>query len=139
MTAALAPAILSGCAFVQQVFPGLAMNDAEMVGMLNSFSEGEVEAAELARRTSTTPDVQAFAGRVLMEHRQLAKHNDLLARQLHVTPREPALATKLKADHEEAMHQLEGKLGSEFDRAYVVYEIAPHVQAVGLLETAAKP
>jgi putative membrane protein len=137
-TAAVATGILSGCAFIQQAFPGLAMTDAEMVGVLNSFSEGEVEAAELARRTSTTPDVQAFAGRVLNEHRQLAEHNGRLARQLHIIPREPALASKLKADHEHEMHHLEGKSGTDFDRAYVEYEIARHVRTFGLLEAAAE-
>jgi putative membrane protein len=137
MTAALAHGILYGCAFMQQALPGLAMTDAEMVGVLNSFSEGEVEAADLARRTSTTSDVQAFAGRVLNEHRQLTQHNERLARQLGITPREPALASELKANHQQAMHDLELKLGSDFDRAYVEYEIARHVQAFGLLKAAA--
>ncbi len=138
LTTTLAPVILYGCAFVQQAVPGLAMTDAEMVGVLNSFSEGEVQAAELARRTSTTFDVQAFAGRVLHEHRQLAEHNGRLAQQLHITPQEPALASRLKAAHEQAMHDLEGKLGADFDRAYVEYEIARHVRAYGLMETAAE-
>jgi putative membrane protein len=138
ITAVLAHGLFSGCAFVQQSLPGLAMTDAEMVGVLNSFSEEEVEAAELARRTSTTSDVQAFAGRVLNEHQQLAQQNERLARQLHITPREPALASELKATHQRAMHDLEGKVGSDFDRAYVEYEIARHVQAFGLMETAAE-
>jgi putative membrane protein len=138
MATALAPVILCSCALVQQAVPGLAMTDAEMVGVLNSLSEGEVEVAELARRTSTTSDVQAFAGRVLHEHRQLAKHNRRLAQQLHITPQEPALASSLKTDHEQAIHDLEGKSGSEFDRAYVKYEIARHVRAFGLMETAAE-
>ena len=132
MTAVLAHGLFYGCAFIQQSLPGLAMTDAEMVGVLHSFSEEEVEAAELARRTSTTSDVQAFAGRVLNEHRQLAQQNERLARQLHITPRE------LKATHQQAMHDLEGKVGSDFDRAYVEYEIARHVQAFGLMETAAE-
>ena len=138
MTVALAHGILYGCALMQQALPGLTMTDAEMVGVLNSISEGEAEAANLARRTSTTSDVQAFAGRVLNEHRQLAQHSERLARQLHITPREPALASELKATHQQAMHDLEGKLGSDFDRAYVEYEIARHVQAFGLMKTAAE-
>ena len=138
MTAALAHGLFYGCAFVQQTLPGLAMTDAEMVGVLNNFSLEEVEAAELARRRSTTSDVQAFAGRVLNEHRQSAAHNERLAGQLHITPREPALASELKANHQQAMHDLGGKLGPDFDRAYVEYEIARHVQAFGLMKTAAE-
>ena len=38
MTAVLAHGLFYGCAFVQQSLPGLAMTDAEMVGVLNSFS-----------------------------------------------------------------------------------------------------
>lgn len=137
MTVALVHGILYGCALMQQALPGLAMTDAEMVGVLNSISEGEAEAANLARRTSTTSDVQAFAGRVLNEHRQLTEQNKRLARQLGITPREPALASQLKANHREAMHDLEGKLGSDFDQAYLEYAITRHVQAFGLLEAAA--
>jgi putative membrane protein len=137
MTAALTPAIFYGCAYVQQTVPGLAMTDAEMVGVLNSLSEGEAEAAELAKRMSNTSEVQAFAGRVLNEHRQLAEHNDRLARQLHIAPQHPALASRLRADHEQSMHDLEGKSGSDFDRAYVEHEIVRHLRAFGLLEAAA--
>ena len=138
LSAALPLGIFYGCAFVQNLQPGLVLTDAEMVGVLESFSDDEAQAAELARQASTSPEVQAFAGRVLNEHRQLADQNRRLGRHLDLPSREPALAAKLKADHEAAMHALQMKSGADFDRAYVQYEIDRHVQAFGLIESAAE-
>jgi putative membrane protein len=138
ISTALAILMLGGCAYVQQTLPSLMLTDAEMVGVLNSISAGEVEAAELARQMSSTSEIQSFAGRVLNEHHQLVEIHGRLAQQLDLTPQLPALASLLKSTHETAMHDLEGKSGSAFDRAYIHYEIARHVRAFTLLEAAAE-
>ena len=65
MTVALAHGLLYGCAFVQQTLPGLTMTDAEMVGVLNSFSEEEDEADErllAVGRRQAEAAVQPFDG-----------------------------------------------------------------------------
>lgn len=130
--------ILVGCASFQQLFPGLTMSDANIVSVLDSIDQGEIDAARLARAKSSTPEVQAFAGRVLNEHRELALANERLAVQLSLQPEPPALATDLNQDHERAMQELRAMSGSAFDQAYVRYEIQQHVRAFNFLEAAAE-
>lgn len=135
---AVAISTLCGCAFMQRTLPGLTMSDANLVSVLDSLGENEIDAALLARQKASTPEVQAFAGRILNEHRQLAEANARLAEQLSLKPEPPALAAKLKDAHEHAMRKLRTQSGEAFDRAYVKHEIDQHVLAFTFMEAAAE-
>jgi putative membrane protein len=138
IVAAFVGSILVGCAFFQQVLPGLTLSDANVVGLLDSIDEGEMDAAQLAQTQASDPEVQAFAGRVLHEHRDLIEANGRLAAQLSLEPERPSLASHFKQAHEQAMRSLRAMSGAAFDRAYVRYEIQQHVQAFNVLEAAAE-
>jgi len=130
--------VFSGCAFFQQLLPGLTMSDTNVVSVLDSIDEGEIDAAQVAQKQASDPEVQAFAGRLLNEHRQLAEANGRLATKLSLEPDPPSLASHLKQAHEKAMRDLRAMSGAAFDRAYVQYEIQQHVQAFNFLEAAAE-
>jgi len=139
MTAAVfGSALLFGCTFFEHMFPGLTLSDADILGVLDSFDQREIDAARVAQAKASTPAVQSFAGRVLNEHRELALANGRLAEQLSLQPEPSALATHLNRDHERAMQELRALSGPAFDRAYVRYEIEQHVRAFNFLEAAAK-
>ncbi len=141
ITLIILPAVTSlfvGCASFQKLLPGLTMTDANLVSVLDTLDENEIDAARLAREKASAPQVQAFAGRVLNEHRELAEGNERLAEQLALQPHPPALAVQLKEAHEKAMQSLRGASGTAFDRAYVQHEIQQHVQAFNFLEAAAE-
>src|SRR6476620_4271152 len=121
VTALAGPAFV-GCAFFQQLLPGLTMSDANVVSVLDSIDEGQMDAAQLAQKQASDPGVQAFAGRVLNEHRQLADANGRLATQLSLEPDPTSLASHLKQAHEKTMRNLRAMSGAAFDRAYVQYE-----------------
>ena len=114
------------------------MSDASVLNVLNTIGEEELDAARLARQTATTAEVQAFAGRVLLEHHELMEKNQLVAQSIEVHPKPPALAATLRETHGKEMERLEAKFGTDFDRAYIEYEIALHVQAFLLVENAAE-
>jgi putative membrane protein len=135
--AAIVGSMSGGCAFLQETFPGLTLSDSHVISVLNSLGESEIEAARLARDKASTPEVQAFAGRVLNEHRELAETNGRLAEQLSVQPRPPALAIQLNEAHERAMGRLRATSGPAFDRAYLAHEIRQHLKALHFVEAAA--
>jgi putative membrane protein len=136
--AAVVGFISGGCAFLQQTLPGVTLSDSNVISVLDSLDEGEIEAARLARDKASAPEVQAFAGRVLNEHRDLAEANGRLAAQLSVQPKPPALVNQLNAAHERAMRRLRSISGPAFDRAYVAHEIKQHVMALNFVEAAAE-
>ena len=88
------------------------MSDANVVSVLDSIGEGEMDAAQLAQKQASDPEVQAFAGRVLSEHRQLAEANGRLATQLSLQPDPPSLVSHLKQAHEKAMRDLRAMSGA---------------------------
>ena len=130
--------LVASCAFVQETLPGLALSDSDVVSVLDRIGEGEIQAAQLAQEKGSAPEVKAFAGRVLNEHRQLVEANGRLAEQLSLQPESPAFASQLKQAHEKAMRRLRAKSGAAFDRAYVDYEIQQHVRAFTFVEAAAE-
>ena len=138
MVATVVGPVFVGCAFFQQILPGLTMSDANVVSVLNSIDEGEMDAAQLAQKQASDPEVQAFAGRVLNEHRELAEAKEQLATQLSLQPEPPSRASHLKQAHDKAMRDLRAMSGAAFDRAYVQYEIQQHVLALNFLEAAAE-
>lgn len=135
---AIAIPTLWGCAFMQRTLPGMTMSDSNLISVLDRLGENEIDAALLAQQKASDPEVKAFAGRVLNEHRQLADTNARLAGQLSLQPEPPALAAELQHAHEQAMRKLRTQSGPAFDRAYVKHEIAQHVLAVNFMETAAE-
>ena len=130
--------LLFGCSVSEQLFPALTLSDADILGLLDSLDQREIDAARLAQSRASSPEVQAFAGRVLSEHRHLASANDRLAAELSLQPQSSALATHLNQDHERAMQKLAALSGAAFDRGYVRYEIEQHVRAFNFLEAAAE-
>jgi putative membrane protein len=138
LVATIMSLLLEGCAWFQQTLPGVTLSDANVLSVLDSLSEGEIAAARLAQEKASAPEVQAFAGRVLNEHRQLIEATGRLATQLGVAPRPPALVSHLNDTHEEAMRALRTTSGPAFDRAYVEYEIQHHVTAFNFVEAAAQ-
>lgn len=138
IVAAVFSPMAGGCAFLQQSLPGVALSDSKVIGVLDSLDDSEIAAARLAQEKASAPEVQAFAGRVLNEHRQSAEGNERLAAALSLQPESPTLVSQLTEAHEQAMHQLRATSGPTFDRAYVAYEIKRHVMAFNFVEAAAE-
>lgn len=136
--ATLAGSWFFGCASFQRVVPGLTLSDPNIVSVLDRLDENEIAAARIALAKASAPEVRAFAGRILNEHRESADASAQLATELLLQPKPPALAFDLKKAHEEAMRELSTKSGAAFDRAYLRYEIQQHIRAFTLLEAAAE-
>src|SRR5262245_25904894 len=136
--ATLANLLLLGCALLQELVPGLTLSDSNIVDLLDRLDESEMDAARLAQTKASDPQVQAFAGRVLNEHRELTEANGRLAGQLSLQPEPSSLVSHLQQAHEQAMRKLRALSGPAFDRAYVEHEIRQHVWAFNFLETTAE-
>ena len=137
-TTITASLLLVSCAFFQHNMPALTMSDANLIDVLNTINKNEIASAELARDKSTSAHVQAFADRVLKEHQESIASNRRVAQQMDVQPTSPSLASKLKQDQIDDMETLRSKSDFDFDRIYIQQEIAKHVQALELVQTAAE-
>ena len=129
--------IVAGCSFLQETMPGVTLSDANVMSVLQSLDQSEIDMAQLAQEKTSDPWVKAFASRVLNEHRGLTQANGRLAEELSLEPQSSLLASQLRQAHENEMRTLRAATGAAFDRAYVEYEIRQHVRALGFVEAAA--
>lgn len=130
LTAAL---LLSGCSLVQGTMPASTMSNPEILGLLTTIHSGEIEAGQLAKQAASAPQVRAFASRMVSEHQTMKQNIDGLAKDLHVQPYKPALASTIEGIHQKTMEQLRTKSGSDFDKTYMAYEVKMHEHAVALV------
>lgn len=129
---------LAACSMIEEQLPGLTLSDSNVMSVLHSLGQAEIDAAQLAQQKAAAPEVRAFAARVLKEHREIDDANRHLAADLSVEPQTPVLASEFATAHEDAMGTLRATSGSAFDRAYVAHEIRQHVRAFNFLQAAAE-
>lgn len=137
-TAAILGAVVAACSLIEETLPGLTLSDSNVMSVLDSLGKNEIDAARLAQQKAATPEVRAFAGRVLKEHRELDEANRNLAAELSVEPQTPLLASQFTAAHEDGMRTLRSASGPAFDRAYLAHEIQQHVRAFNFVQAAAE-
>jgi putative membrane protein len=130
-------ALLSGCAMTQRAMPS-TMSDANVVSVLNTIDKTEIDAGQMAKQKASSSDVRSFAAHIVDDHMTMTEKHRRLVEQLNIQPEKPRLASALQGTHEEAMKELQTKSGSDFDRAYIEYQIKMHEQAIKLVEDTAE-
>jgi len=111
---------------------GGGMTDANIAAVLDAANESDSTFGALAVRKGRSADVKQFGRLMMGEHHALRQQGQELVRKLNVTPQPPA-SFDLPAKQQEAMKDLEGKSGADFDKAYIDHEVEYHQQ---VLETA---
>lgn len=129
--------LFSGCSLAQRAMPGSTMSNAEVIGLLNTINRSEIDAGQLAKQTASTQEVRSFASRMVSEHEMMKQKVNQLAQRLSVQPQKPALASTMESTHQETMEELRTKSGSDFDKAYMAYQVKMHEQAVDLVNDVA--
>src|SRR5262245_27899280 len=126
--------LLCSCAFTGQVMP-ITMSDANVVAVLNTIDQIEVDAGELGKAKGASPKVRSFAARLAHEHTASLQGRHRLAEKIDVEPQKPQLAMALEQMHGESTTLLQNqKSGRDFDDAYIKDQIMLHEQMIKLLE-----
>ena len=105
-----------------------ALDDATIVAIFDAANGYDIETSRLALQKSHTEAVRNLAQQFSHDHTAVRQQGRDLAKRLHVTPTPPE-ENPLAHDHEQALNDLRGKSGAEFDRAYAAEEVRYH-QAV---------
>ncbi|WP_447919873.1 DUF4142 domain-containing protein [Achromobacter aegrifaciens] len=124
-----APAVLGGVQAQELPEP-----DARFLQAAAGSGMFEVQAAELAKKRAADRDLQAFAARMLEQHRAMNAELKTLAERKQVKlpaePSEPDRAT---------LEQLSNRTGPDFDALYIEKAaVDAHTNANRLFETAAR-
>lgn len=116
---------------------GREYTNAELVALLNTYNDAEVEIGTMAQTKATDPQVRQFARRLVTEHRALKTEVTAAAQRLNITPAMPSDDEDLVEDHQEGMRDLNAKArGREFDEDFLEHQIGMHKKVLDEIEDA---
>lgn len=124
LTAALLACAAAG-AYAQPGGP----NDAQIAAIVVTANQVDIDAGKLAQEQASSPDVKAFAQRMVADHSGVNQQAVALVTKLKVKPQENDTSATLKKSGADTLKRLQALKGGEFDRAYVDNEVSYH-QAV---------
>jgi putative membrane protein len=104
-------------------------NDAQIAAIVVTANQVDIDAGQLAKKTSKNKEVQDFAQLMITDHGGVNKSAKDLVTKLHVTPESSPTSESLKSGGEQNVASLRKLHGAAFDKAYVDHEVAYH-QAV---------
>ena len=104
-------------------------SDPQIVGIVQTANRIDVDAAHIALRKSTNPQVKDFAKEMISDHTNMEKSVSDLATKLGAKEETSDTAKQLKQGAAEETKKLATLKGKAFDREYISHEVAYH-QAV---------
>ena len=139
-----APADVSGRDTISSPGGGdsAGMVDAGPAGVLSQMNVAnttEIQLSNLATRKASAPAVKQIAQKLAKDHARNREQVQKLAQELDVKL-VPARGGSVSAADSVAMpSDLEGKSGSEFDRAFIEHEINDHQTSIQRIQTQLQP
>jgi putative membrane protein len=108
--------------------------DPQIAAIVVAANRVDIEAGELARSNSASPDVKQFAQLMITDHTGVNKAATDLVTRLKVTPEDNPTSQSLKKGGDENLANLRKLNGAAFDRAYVDHEVAYHQAVIDALD-----
>jgi putative membrane protein len=118
---------------------GSGPTDPEIVGIVVTANQIDIDHAKLALSKSKNKEVRDFARQMVTDHSALQKSVSDLGAKLHVTPAESEISSNLKTQAERTTQKLNALSGSEFDKAYIDNEVAYHQAVIHAVSTVLIP
>jgi putative membrane protein len=112
----------------------LALSDAQVLLVLDTVNQGEVEEAYAALPRLTSPDVEAFAQKMVADHSAARQSVVATADSLNVPPAPSDVQAELKTHAEDHVALLRSTATAALDATYVDLEVEGHAEALMLLD-----
>lgn len=113
--------------------------DAEIAAIVVAANSVDIEAGELAKKTSKNSEVKEFAERMITDHTAVNKSATELVTELKVTPKESDLSKSLQKDGKATRAKLATLKDKSFDKAYIENEIAYHQAVLDVIDKTLVP
>ncbi len=127
--------LMSGFAFAQAAKP----TDPQIAHIAYTAGQLDIQAAELALKTSKNKEVRDFAQNMVTDHKAVNEKALALVKKLKVTPEDNDTSRALTKQAAEKRKQLAALKGAAFDKAYAENEVAYHKTVNSALETTLIP
>jgi predicted outer membrane protein len=102
------------------------MNTGEILHVLQTINDGEINHAQLAVQKSDNPEVQQTAQTIIQDHRDLNERIDTIARDTGAEMTETDLSRTIETQVSQIQDQLTELSGQEFDQEFLRRQIQLH-------------
>ena len=134
---ATAPEVSAGAPAAAPAAP--SVSDGQIASFLSAANQAEIEAGELARKTSKNREVKKLAQMMIKEHTAAEKKAKEVLTRTGVAPEEGEATRSLVDSARGTMEQLKSLKGAEFDRAYVDSQVSMHQQVIDTVDQTMMP
>ena len=118
----------------QAIAEGASPTDPQIVAIVVTANQVDIDAGKLAKSKSTNKEVQDFANLMITDHTGVNSSATELVQKLKVTPEDNPTAQSLKKGGDENVAKLKGLSGKDFDKAYVDHEVTYHQSVIDALD-----
>lgn len=115
------------------------LTDAEIVAVTSTANNGEIDMANLAARSATSPEVKNFAAMMITQHKDMEAKGKALAAKAKITPADNDASSSLKMEVQSTLSSLKAQKGKEFDKAYIEAQVKAHRDVLNLFDTKLLP
>lgn len=112
-----------------------ALSDAQILLVLDTLNQGEVEEAYAVLPRLTEADVETFAQMMITDHGSARQAVATTADDLNLTPAPSAPQRALMRESQAHVTELRATPVDDIDRTYVALEVTAHAEALALLGT----
>lgn len=116
-----------------------APTDPQIVQIVQTANQIDIDHARIALNKSKDPHVKEFANQMISDHTSLEKSVADLARKLKVTPQDSATSKQLKQQAADETGKLNSLSGKAFDQEYASHEVAYHRTVIDAVNNALLP
>lgn len=119
--------------------PATKVNDREILQILQTANNGEIDQAKQAKKISKSKPVKDFADMMVLEHKQVQKDLKKWSAKTKIKMAPSKLNDDLKNTAQASMEKLKRVSGKEFDRDYVADQVAMHEGLLAQLDSTLIP
>jgi putative membrane protein len=126
-------ALLAGTFAFLPAKAATAVDDKQFLSMAAQSDMNEIKLSQLAETKASSPQVKAFASKMVADHNKLEMQMKPFATKWNLTP-----PTGLDSDHQAVYDRLNGLSGADFDKAYMTAMAEDHHKALDAFTTEAQ-
>lgn len=112
----------------------VAPSDGEIVEILKTANDSEIDAAKLAKKRAENPEVKDYAQMMLDQHEMTNKQSKKISKEENIKKKSNDMAKALKDESKTKISDLKKKKGTEFDRSYMEQQVTMHQQLLNELD-----
>lgn len=107
---------------------------SDTFGALGAIHNAEIAHGKMAMQKATSPEVKAFAKKVVADHEARLRKDDELMGALGISPKQSSVSSQIKSAADDQSMRLDSMSGADFDRAYIDEQIKYYRMALDVFD-----